>query len=268
MEDNIVYFITGANKGIGLHLTRTLLLRPNTTVISTQRTPNLDTLPTTLSSLTAAPGSKLIIIPLEFCTSDTGVHKNTVSDLVFRLENEGVHHIDTIILNAGAATSFRSVAETDISEVQAHFEINTLWPIQIWQVLRGLLVGGVKGEEVPVQTKKKTQKKMIYISSALGSITSMHDATPSLAYGISKAGANFFVRKVHFEEDRGVVALAVHPGWVKTHNGQFFADSVGVKEPPMSLEDSVDGILRQIDNSTRETTSGSFVSWNGDVIPW
>lgn len=34
---------------------------------------------------------------------------------------------------------------------------------------------------------------------------------PSLAYGVSKAAANYFVRKVHFEE-KGIVAMAVHPG--------------------------------------------------------
>lgn len=34
--------------------------------------------------------------------------------------------------------------------------------------------------------------------------------------------------------------------WVKTNNGQAFADSVGVKEPPMSLEESVSGVMRQV----------------------
>lgn len=34
--------------------------------------------------------------------------------------------------------------------------------------------------------------------------------------------------------------------WVKTQNGQAFADSVGVKEPPMSLEESVEGVLGQV----------------------
>jgi norsolorinic acid ketoreductase len=43
----------------------------------------------------------------------------------------------------------------------------------------------------------------------------MEGAVPSLAYGISKAGANYLVRKVHFEcEKEGLVALAIHPGYV------------------------------------------------------
>jgi norsolorinic acid ketoreductase len=72
----------------------------------------------------------------------------------------------------------------------------------------------------------------------------MEGKAPTLAYGVSKAGANYFVRKVHFEHD-GIVALAVHPGWVKTANGQNFADSIGVAEPPMTLEQSVNGVLAQ-----------------------
>jgi NAD(P)-dependent dehydrogenase (short-subunit alcohol dehydrogenase family) len=44
----------------------------------------------------------------------------------------------------------------------------------------------------------------------------MEGAAPTLAYGVSKAGANYFVRKVHFEH-AGVVALAVHPGYVASY---------------------------------------------------
>lgn len=43
----------------------------------------------------------------------------------------------------------------------------------------------------------------------------MEGAVPTLAYGISKAGANYLVRKVHFECEReGLVSLAIHPGYV------------------------------------------------------
>jgi hypothetical protein len=34
--------------------------------------------------------------------------------------------------------------------------------------------------------------------------------------------------------------------WVKTANGQNFADSIGVSEPPMTLEQSVSGVLAQV----------------------
>jgi len=34
--------------------------------------------------------------------------------------------------------------------------------------------------------------------------------------------------------------------WVKTANGQNFADSIGVAEPPLELEESVQGVLNQV----------------------
>ncbi len=58
-----------------------------------------------------------------------------------------------------------------------------------------------------------TEKKFIFISSSLGSIAAMEDAAPTLAYGVSKAAANYFVRKIHYEEKR-IIALAIHPGYV------------------------------------------------------
>jgi norsolorinic acid ketoreductase len=34
--------------------------------------------------------------------------------------------------------------------------------------------------------------------------------------------------------------------WVKTGNGQAFADAVGVPEPPLTIEESVEGVLHQV----------------------
>ncbi|KAF7886108.1 hypothetical protein EAF00_010211 [Botryotinia globosa] len=268
MKDCMVYFVTGGNKGIGLQLTRTLLQRENTIVIATKRAVSTDS--SELEGFSRVQGSRLIIVTL---ASDIGdgnekekEKENTLDDLVERLKNKGVERIDTLILNAGAATSFESVKETSVQELQVHFQINTVWPIRIYQVLRPLLLASCTSEE---EGEKRIQKKVIYVSSYLGSIGGMEDETPSMAYGISKAAGNYFVRKLHFEEEgRGVVCVAVHPGWVKTDNGQAFADSLGVKEPPMSLEESVSGVMRQIDIASRETTSGCFVSWKGDVVPW
>jgi norsolorinic acid ketoreductase len=56
--------------------------------------------------------------------------------------------------------------------------------------------------------------------------------------------------------------------WVKTGNGQAFADTMGVEAPPMNIEESVEGVLEQIDGASISTTSGSFVSYDGTIIPW
>jgi norsolorinic acid ketoreductase len=85
--------------------------------------------------------------------------------------------------------------------------------------------------------------------------------------------------------------------WVKTANGQAYADLVGVPEPPMTLEESATGVLAQvlsllrigfaletfmamisrqyltrvffqIDTATKTTTSGSFLRWDGRIVLW
>lgn len=257
MTLNYTYLITGANRGIGLAITSILLLRPDTTVITTIRTPSTPT--TTLTSLTVAGGSKLLIVPLDFSNPSSSAEKfSAFLDTLTKVH--GISHINTIIANAGVGSSFLSSKDTPLSSLTEYYETNTLGPILLYQTLYSLLTA-------KIQDEGDEERKFVLISSSLGSIGAMEGAVPSLAYGVSKAAANYFVRKVHFEE-KGIVAMAVHPGWVKTSNGQAFADSIGVEEPPMTVEESAKGVLEQIDNATKATTSGSFLSYDGTDLPW
>ncbi|KAH7411191.1 hypothetical protein BKA64DRAFT_772647 [Cadophora sp. MPI-SDFR-AT-0126] len=265
MTTNNTYLITGANRGIGLAITAILLLRPNTTVIATIRTPSTPT--TSLTSLQTADASKLLVLPLDFSNPS----KSPEEFIAFRnnlVHTHGIKSIDTIIANAGIGSSFLSAKDTALSTLTTHYETNTLGPILLYQTLHPLLTAKNESEdESRDDGDAEKERKFVLISSSLGSIGAMEGAVPSLAYGVSKAAANYFVRKVHFEE-RGIMAIAVHPGWVKTANGQAFADCMGVTAPPMTVEESAKGVLEQIDNATKATTSGSFLSYDGTILPW
>lgn len=76
--------------------------------------------------------------------------------------------------------------------------------------------------------------------------------------------------------------------WVKTANGQNFADVVGVNEPPMTVEQSVKGVLAQVCPPLNHASmiiadevlvkvdaleksspaSGAFVNYDGSILPW
>jgi norsolorinic acid ketoreductase len=185
--------LISSNIGIGFGLTRSLLLRPNTTVVATIRSAETST--EGLKGLAVGQGSKLLIVP--FTLSLSSLATATASLLAVIAENR-IKKIDNLILTAGTGSSFRPILSTTMAEMQEHFEANTLLPIHLFQTLFPLL---------------SPTAKVILISSSLGSIAGMEGAAPSLAYGVSKAGANYFVRKVHFESE-GIVAVAVHPGYV------------------------------------------------------
>jgi hypothetical protein len=38
--------------------------------------------------------------------------------------------------------------------------------------------------------------------------------------------------------------------------------------PPLTVEESVRGIVKVVDGASRETTSGKFVTETGEEVPW
>ncbi|KAH8598656.1 hypothetical protein B0O99DRAFT_45946 [Bisporella sp. PMI_857] len=252
MASNTVYLITGANRGIGFGLASILLLRPNTTVIATARNDNTDV--AALKALPKADGSTLIIKHLLISTTSTSEVENAHRLLAESLKSNGIEKIDVLIANAGVGSSFKSAIETPLSDVLADFYANTLGPISLYQTLVPFL-------------KASANAKFIIIGSILGSIGAMMSGAPTLGYGVSKAGVHYAAKKIHGEEPE-IVVLVVHPGWVQTKNGQNFADSIGVPAPPMTVEQSAGAVLAQVDQATKTTTSGSFVGYDGVVVPW
>jgi norsolorinic acid ketoreductase len=176
--------------GIGFGLAVSLLTRPNTTVIATVRSSTTST--TEIEKLPTAAGSKLIITTLS-STADTDA-----TAMIQDLSKQGFTHIDTIIANAGSGESFQYSLNTSMNDLRSNFEVNALGPIKLFQAAYPLF-------------KKATNPKFIFISSSLGSIGAMEGNVPSLAYGVSKAAANYFVRKIHYEHE-DLTAVAVHPG--------------------------------------------------------
>jgi len=50
--------------------------------------------------------------------------------------------------------------------------------------------------------------------------------------------------------------------------GNDAATGVGMKEAPLTVQDGVNGIIAQLDKTTREKSSGTFISFDGESIPW
>lgn len=243
----LTYLITGAGRGIGKGIFSTLITRPNTTIIAAVRDTSAAT--NSLSTVPVGKNSKFIIVKLD-ATNDTD--PSTAVEILKYKHN--IFKIDILLSNAGLLDGIAPVLETSPDTVRRHFEVNTIGPLSLIQAFMPLLL-------------LSPSPKFLVITSSIGTITDMEKfPVPFFAYGISKAAANYLVRKVAFENPK-VVAMALNPGWVQTEMGTTAALGVGMTEAPMTLEESVEGLVKLIDGACFEKT-GTFMSVDGEAIPW
>ena len=247
------YLVSSGNRGIGKGFVSQLLTRPSTTVIALVRDPDHAT-SQSLSSLTKAEGSKLIVE--KYDAVDTTAALTAVKSLQ---ADHGITTIDVVIANTGIISQYGPIATVTVEELSSHFNINTVAPILLFQATLPLLRN----------SKAAHGPKFFTMSTNLASMA-LTENIPFMtaAYGMSKAAVNFLMHKLHFEEKEVVVGL-LHPGWVKTEIGQFGADHSGAAtEPPLEIDESVAGLLKQVDGATKEGTSGKFVGYDGVELPW
>lgn len=104
-------------------------------------------------------------------------------------------------------------------------------------------------------------RAMATLSSTMGSIGLQHRGGGGYyAYRLSKTAVNMMMRAM--AEDlapRGIVAVPLHPGWVRTEMGGPAAEI-----PP---RESAEGMARAIAGLSLEK-SGRFWAWDGGEMPW
>jgi len=129
-----------------------------------------------------------------------------------------------------------------------------------WQeVFRVNVLGAAALAEALVDNVAASERKVIaMMSSRLGSIAEAGGVT--LPYATSKAALNMLVKGLAATlAGRGIIVVALSPGWVRTDMGGAGA--------PLAPETSVAGVRRVIDGLTA-AHSGRFFSHDGSTIPW
>ena len=239
--------VTGANRGIGLEFVRQLLARGDH-VVATCRHPGKAT---ALNGLAGDHPARLHVLPLD--VADAKSRASLVHDLPLVLGDDG--RIDLLLNNAGVLHSGERFGHVEQATLDDSLRTNAIGPFLLAQALAPLLRDGT----VAVDDAASPCTIIANISSQLGSIT--HTArfgTPS--YAISKAAQNMASALLaNALAGRGVVVLALHPGWVQTEMGGAQAQVTPV--------DAVAGLLRVIDAAT-PSQSGSFLDWRGEPLPW
>jgi NAD(P)-dependent dehydrogenase (short-subunit alcohol dehydrogenase family) len=127
------------------------------------------------------------------------------------------------------------------------------------EVLRVNLLGAAAVAEAFAGNVAASERKVIALmSSRLGSISESSGAT--LPYATSKAALNMLAKGLAASlAPRGVIVVALSPGWVRT--------DMGGEGAPLAPEASVRG-LRKVIAALGPADSGKFFSHDGSPIPW
>jgi len=256
MASNTVYTITGANRGIGLGLVQAYLARPFTTVVAIVRSESTATsLVAAIDKVEIGSQSLLQVVQLDLSKRAT---PESVRERFLAVTNN-VDHVDTLIYSAGNVTPMVPTITVTAEQLEESFQVNSIAPLIIFQALWPLMDRGA--------APNTTSPKLFVLSSSMGSIGGM-EPFPGGAYGPSKAAVNHIVKSLHMQM-APLISVAIHPGWVKTDMGNLVAKEWNYAAgPPDTVEDSVQGILKVVDEATRDNVSGKFITQTGAELPW
>jgi NAD(P)-dependent dehydrogenase (short-subunit alcohol dehydrogenase family) len=227
--------ITGANRGLGLELTRLCAARGDQ-VFAGCRSPEHDT---ELKDLSAQFRGRVSLLPLEIT--------DTVSlDQCLRQVRSEVDALDMLINNAAINAEGETLRTFDAEKAAQQWMVNAVGQVLVVQKFLDLLKAG-------------TDPKIINVTSEAGSISTMNRFRGYYYFG-SKAAMNMFSRSMAWDPDTaGIITIALQPGWMRTDMGGSDAD--------LSATESAEGILKVIADLTPDD-NGKFYTWDGKEYPW
>lgn len=224
--------ITGANRGIGLALTKQYL-KLGWQVQACCRCPAEAV---QLNEL--GPQNLLDIYALDVCDSEQ------LKKLSMALSEKS---IDVLFSNAGVYGPKGSrFGDTPVEDWLDVFKVNSIAPLKL-------------AEAFVEQVSMSEHKTMAVVSSLMGSMSD-NGYGNAYIYRSSKAAVNSVVKSLSIDlAGRGVKAVTLHPGWVKTDMGGDGA--------LISSKESAAGLVEVVNQLTVEQ-SGQFYNYRGEKLDW
>jgi len=209
-------YITGADRGLGFALTKSLL-ENGYIVFAGSYMPEWPQ----LRELNEIYPTDLTIVPLDV-SDDVSV--NQAANII----KNKTDSLDLLVNNAAIATDRSGTILEDLhfDDMRKMFEINTFGPLRVTHSVINLLLNGER-------------KLLLNISSEAGSIKNCWRIN-EFAYSMSKASLNMqsAIIQNHLREN-GLKVLAIHPGWLKTY---MLADRN--EEATLEAEESAHAIMK------------------------
>ena len=132
---------------------------------------------------------------------------------------------------------------------------------RVWaEILDVDLMGPLRVVEAFLEHVEASRRKtLVMLSSRIASIAS-YDRGGRYFYRSAKAGLNALVSSLAIDlAPRGVVCIALSPGWVRT--------AMGGPDAPLSVTESVTGMRQVIDRLDIGKT-GTFLHYDGSTMSW
>ena len=197
-----IIFITGANRGIGLGVTKHLLDAGHT-VIASCRQPDKAV---ELREMEKTSGRRLIPLRLDVIDEDSA------QEAVACIENR-VDRIDVLFNNAGVSPGWNKggLEELDLTRFLPTLETNIVGPVIVARACLPLL-------------RRGKSPRIVNVSSGAGSLSKAPSGM-HMAYAVSKAGLNMVTRMMAKQlGPEGITVVSLQPGWIKTDMGGQDAD--------------------------------------------
>ena len=240
-------FITGCNRGIGLEFVKQFLSLPNppecifATCRSLEQTSELKSL---------SERSKNLHV-MEMDVNDYESFSQVVSEVDRKLEGRG---LDLLLNNAGIMDR-SSLDEVTAESMISVYKTNTVAPLMLTKAFLPLLrrASSQRHDEDSAKTF------VVNISSGVASIAGNTWST-MYPYRPSKTALNMITKSLSIDlSSDGIMAVALHPGWVKT--------DMGGQDASLTIRESVEGLLTVI-GSLDESKNGGFFDFTGKALPW
>lgn len=239
-----IVLVTGANRGIGLELSRQLVKADYQVLVAARSEEKA----VAAAKEVGTDDNPALPVVLEATSSED------IAALTRKIEGE-FGRLDALVNNAGAvfAETFMTKNADTVSQdvLRKTFDVNFFAPIELTQALLPLL-------------KKSEGGRIVNMSSVLGSMTVLQNSeemagVQELAYNSSKAALNMFTVALSAALGDGQTKVfSAHPGWVQTDLGGEMAP-MGIEQGAKTAFDLVTG--------ADDPPSGSFRHL-GDSLPW
>jgi NAD(P)-dependent dehydrogenase (short-subunit alcohol dehydrogenase family) len=229
--------ITGANRGLGLELARQYAIDGWRVLACSRKTSD------ELSILARAHPA------LALHTLDVTVHRQ-IDELAAQLAGEP---IDVLINNAGilgkrdfgnGAGTDQAFGNTDYADWERIFRTNVMGPMKM-------------AEAFVEHVARSRQRRVVTLSSMLGSM-SLNTTGGLYGYRASKAAVNALMKSMAIDlAERQILAVALHPGWVRTE--------MGGRNATLGIPESVAG-MRQVIARLTPMDAGRLIAYDGTTL--